>query len=418
MENLKRVLWIPIVVALASQINISIMNSEFVVSVGIIVLMVLLFYYDDLNPAPLGFLSGLLVYILRLLVYSLRVEGIEAAVIPYMFEVLFYIFYTIIFSSLIKKVEDTDNIIFILLVICDFFANLIEMTARTMGGYSPTIWAAGDRIFIVSLIRSAIIWIIISALKNFEFNLLKKEHQNRYKKLIVLTSQLKSELYWIEKSMDHIENVMAESYQLYEKINKGEDMDSWSNRALSIAGNVHEIKKENNLIIQGIHEITEGEFNDKGMDYEDIVNILIEAMEREASRLEKDIEFDFKISNNFYVSNHYYLISILRNLIMNSMDAIDDVGEISLRNYIEDDKHLLVVSDTGNGIDEEDLEHMFSPGYSTKINYDTGEINRGLGLSIIQNIVIEGFKGDIKVESQLGEGTTFYIRIPINMLED
>ena len=103
---------------------------------------------------------------------------------------------------------------------------------------------------------------------------------------------------------------------------------------------------------------------------------------------------------------------------MNSMDAIDDVGEISLRNYIEDDKHLLVVSDTGNGIDEEDLEHMFSPGYSTKINYDTGEINRGLGLSIIQNIVIEGFKGDIKVESQLGEGTTFYIRIPINMLED
>ncbi|NLL81371.1 MAG: ATP-binding protein [Tissierellia bacterium] len=422
MKKNKKMILIPLVVAIASQFNISIMNSGFVVSAGIIVLISFLLYYENLRPIIMGFISGLLVYIFRLVLNLLSFGTIDDIVVLYLFEVLFYLFYTIIYSSLIQKIEkDSFNILFIVLVISDFTANLIEVSTRTAMGFSPSIWEVGHTLFIASLVRSAIIWLIYYVFKYYGFSLLRQEHQKRYKKLILLTSQLKTELYWIEKNMDHIEKVMKESYELYEKINGKEDRDTWSNRALSIASNVHEIKKENNLVIRGIQEITESEFKDKGIEYKDIVNILSETMEREGRRIGKSIKFDFHVNNNFFMNNHYFLISILRNLIMNSMDAIDNTrrdGKISLIDKIENANHIFIISDNGSGIDEESLNHIFSPGFSTKINYNTGEINRGLGLSIIQNIVVEKFHGNIKVESKIGQGTTFYIYIPKEILEE
>lgn len=412
----KKIISISLIVGLASQINIGIMNSGFVVSAGIIFLITFLFYYEDLDPIPTGIISGIFVYIFRLIAHYISKGNLDHIAFSYIFEVVFYIAYSIIYSSLINKSKESEiNSIFTIMVICDFSANLIEIMIRTIMGYSPSIWEAGPTLFIVSIMRSIIIWLMINAFKYYGLLLLKEEHEKRYKKLLWLTSQLKSELYWIEKNMDHIERVMTESYELFEKIQNKVDIDTWSNRALAIASNVHEIKKENNLVIRGIKEITENELEDRGMEYKDIINILSETMKRESKRLDKDIEFEFKINNNFFVTKHYFLISILRNLIMNSMDAIDTKshGKIKITNHMEDNNHVFMVKDNGEGINEEDLNLVFSPGFSTKINYDTGEINRGLGLSIIQNLVVEQSKGDIKVLSKLGQGTSFYIYIPM-----
>lgn len=106
---------------------------------------------------------------------------------------------------------------------------------------------------------------------------------------------------------------------------------------------------------------------------------------------------------------------------MNSMDAIPDSqkeAKIIVSHEIDQEQHHFIVSDNGTGIDEEGLKHIFSPGFSTKINYNTGEVNRGLGLSIVQYIVEEQLKGKVNVSSKIGNGTSFYISIPRRTLEE
>ncbi len=69
---------------------------------------------------------------------------------------------------------------------------------------------------------------------------------------------------------------------------------------------------------------------------------------------------------------------------------------------------MIEFADTGIGIPEQELEKIFDPFYTTK---EVGK-GTGLGLSLSYNIV-KRFKGDIKVESEVGRGTIFTIMLPI-----
>ncbi len=422
MRHYKKMIFVSLIVALASQVNIGLINSDFRVSAGIIFFVAFLYYYHELRPIPTGILSGIMVYILRLMVHYLTNRNLNNVIISYQLEILFYAFYSIIYSLLINKVNKNNvNYVFFIMIISDFGANLIEVVVRATIDTSPIPWKVGATLFLVSIVRSTIVWLVLNGLKYYRMLLMKEEHENRYKRLLWLTSQLKTEMYWIEKNMDHIEKVMSESYELFEKINLNEDKESWGNRALNIARDVHEIKKENGLVIRGIKEITESELDDKGMNFKDIISILSETMRREIKGLDKDINLVFVMGENFYTSKHYYLMSMLRNLIMNSMDAIplsQKEAKITVTHEIAGQEHHFIISDNGSGIDEEGLKHIFSPGFSTKINYDTGEINRGLGLSIVQYIVEEQLEGKVKVTSTQGNGTKFYISIPRRSLEE
>ncbi|GAB4296236.1 MAG: hypothetical protein Kow0098_19240 [Ignavibacteriaceae bacterium] len=80
-------------------------------------------------------------------------------------------------------------------------------------------------------------------------------------------------------------------------------------------------------------------------------------------------------------------------------DVVDAEGN---RKYIE-----IKVSDNGSGIPKEDLDRIFEPFYSTK-----GQKGTGLGLAVIWGI-IDNHNGTINVESEVGKGTTFTIRIPL-----
>jgi len=66
------------------------------------------------------------------------------------------------------------------------------------------------------------------------------------------------------------------------------------------------------------------------------------------------------------------------------------------------------ISDTGKGIPQEDIDKIFDPGFTTK---GVG-VGMGLGLSITYNIV-QKHKGEIEVESEVGKGSTFTVRIPV-----
>jgi two-component system, NtrC family, sensor kinase len=106
----------------------------------------------------------------------------------------------------------------------------------------------------------------------------------------------------------------------------------------------------------------------------------------------------------------YRLEQVFINLINNACDAMQENGG-NLIISSELDSNILVISfeDTGIGIKQEDLNRVFEPFYSTK----TRKQGTGLGLSISYGIIQE-HGGTIEVQSRLGVGSTFKIKIPIH----
>lgn len=100
---------------------------------------------------------------------------------------------------------------------------------------------------------------------------------------------------------------------------------------------------------------------------------------------------------------------ILMNLISNSIDAMDNGGELEIGAKVIDDQWIEVkISDTGRGMDAKTQERIFEPFYTTK---EVGS-GTGLGMYIVRGEV-DRHKGRIFVESQLGKGTSFLIHFPV-----
>jgi PAS domain S-box-containing protein len=101
------------------------------------------------------------------------------------------------------------------------------------------------------------------------------------------------------------------------------------------------------------------------------------------------------------------LVQVFVNLITNACHALPEGGRIRLETASLGGDVRVKVADNGIGIDPTHLSKVFDPFFTTKPD---GK-GTGLGLSIVQSI-IQRHGGDIRVESQLGEGTVFSIRLP------
>ena len=100
---------------------------------------------------------------------------------------------------------------------------------------------------------------------------------------------------------------------------------------------------------------------------------------------------------------------LLTNLIFNAVDALPTGGTITLGTAVDGEFVRLWVSDTGTGMTEEVRQRCFEPFFTTKQDKGTG-----LGLSMVHGIV-QRHGGTVEVASQLGQGTTFTIRLPVKL---
>ncbi|MBI4785876.1 MAG: cache domain-containing protein [Chloroflexi bacterium] len=102
---------------------------------------------------------------------------------------------------------------------------------------------------------------------------------------------------------------------------------------------------------------------------------------------------------------------VFMNMLINAAEAMDGSGHLTLATQRDPSAKYVEVqfSDSGHGISESDMAKIFDPFFATK---DVGH-GTGLGLAISYGIVKE-HKGVIAVESQVGQGTTFVVRLPVN----
>jgi signal transduction histidine kinase len=147
------------------------------------------------------------------------------------------------------------------------------------------------------------------------------------------------------------------------------------------------------------------------LDLRTIVENSIETVDRQATR--KDISIKFAQGEDPVRINgdEGTLQEAIINLLTNSIKYTPMGGSVDVELLMEESLGLVSVSDNGVGIDEEDIRFIFTDFYRGK-NLPEGERSSGVGLSITKRI-IEAHQGSIEVESKLGEGSKFTIKLPL-----
>ncbi len=122
-----------------------------------------------------------------------------------------------------------------------------------------------------------------------------------------------------------------------------------------------------------------------------------------------ELELDPRLPEVQCVPDHIH--QVLVNLMLNAVDALQDESEpaITARTYDKDGFIHIEVEDNGEGIDQEHIDHIFEPFFSTK---EVGS-GTGLGLSVSYGIISK-MDGTIDAASEVGEGTCFTIKLPKN----
>jgi signal transduction histidine kinase len=107
------------------------------------------------------------------------------------------------------------------------------------------------------------------------------------------------------------------------------------------------------------------------------------------------------------------LEQVFVNLLINAVEAIGDSGAITIRSCLGPDGNSVraVITDTGCGIDREQMGKIFEPFFSTKSK------GTGLGLAVSYGIV-RNHQGDIRVTSRPGKGTSFTVMLPMLQKDD
>lgn len=104
-------------------------------------------------------------------------------------------------------------------------------------------------------------------------------------------------------------------------------------------------------------------------------------------------------------------LQVISNLCGNALKFTPEGGTVTVRAALEGDDVLISVSDTGKGISPEELPHIFDRYWRAKGAEQTAGV--GLGLAIVKGIV-EAHGGSIRAESRQGEGSTFFVSLPVS----
>lgn len=152
-------------------------------------------------------------------------------------------------------------------------------------------------------------------------------------------------------------------------------------------------------------------FEMKKMSASDLVNEIIEDMKPCIEQ--KNLSFNISTPENLpeIYGDYHRLQQVLKNLFTNALKFTDE-GSITFEALVENNNLILSVSDTGIGIDQDELEQIFEKFYQADTAESRKHEGTGLGLFICREI-IHKHKGTITADSTPGKGTTFTITLPI-----
>ena len=179
-----------------------------------------------------------------------------------------------------------------------------------------------------------------------------------------------------------------------------------------------EIERENKIINDLLALVkldkTGGNLNIQSLDINALVERILKRLRPIAQK--SNIELVFESYRSVIAEvDEVKLALVVTNLVENAIKYNKPEGWVHVSLNADHKYFYLKVTDSGIGIQQEETEHIFERFYRVDKSHSREIGGTGLGLAIVRNAVIM-HRGAIKVHSELGEGTTFNVRIPLNYI--
>ncbi|MBE6088619.1 MAG: sensor histidine kinase [Clostridium beijerinckii] len=406
---LKNSVLFSVLISILAQIYIYPFNSRFVLGVGVIVIGLIFSTSENIYPVLIGIITGTITASIRSIGLLMSSSNYSNDIImQFMPAAIFYIIYGIL-GTIFPLTRRNKSIIhlYLSLISFDIICNTAEILVRNMFSISTI-----KVIIVTALVRAFIQCSAFLIYKYQKLYIKTLEHQKRYAELNLMVSKIYAEAFYLQKSTNDLNTIMREAYNLYE-MNK--DKEEFSVKALSLAQNAHEIRKNNDRVLRGINQLVQNVEKAEYMSMSEIFCIISDNTKRQIDNSNSNIFIKFKLEEDYSIKRYYDIFAILNNLIINAIEACSGDNMINVIGEISQKELLLDVSDNGTGIDKDVLPYIFNIGFSTKFNEETGAMSTGIGLCHVKNL-LENLGGSIEVESDIDRGTKFLVKIPLSSI--
>lgn len=227
-----------------------------------------------------------------------------------------------------------------------------------------------------------------------------------------ITHEINTPMGAIKSAADVIDRVYARAKQVLDAGEAATDSDK-----IKRLKSVFNILKKNTEITSGgikrIQKIMQSLKNFSQLDGADFQKFNIhDGLDSALTLIEHEIREGIKICREYGDIPAIYchpgeLNQVFMNLLLNAIQSIDGKGTVSITTYFKKGQVHVRIADTGKGIASEKLDQLFEPGFTEK----HARVRMRMGLYTSYNIILK-HAGNIKVESQIGEGTCFTVSLP------
>lgn len=407
-----------IIIPLAGELKIYPFHNTYRISLGTSIFFFFLLWVRKIHPLFSGIVIGAAVVVFRILLHicmtgNFQIYDSFVLNFPAFF---YYLTYAALFYIIGKKYLNHYLLLGFLSVFIEISASFVELSIRHVFLNDYININVFNEVFIIAIVRSffalAFFYIIIIHEKDLEVE--KQQEQNR--NMAILISSLYEESIQLKKSLLNAEHITRNCYDLYRGLKNSKEAvnpSALSTQILGIAGEIHEIKKDNQRIYAGLSKMI---LNGNSSDYMllwDIINIVTNTNKKYADSLSKNIDFILNIEEFSDLFHAFILLSILNNLVSNAVEAILKNGFIKISVKKVKDFIEFKLSNNGPEIPDKKKELIFKPGYTSKYD-ETGNPSTGIGLSYVKEI-INNLNGSLDLQSTEVE-TTFTIKLPLKNL--
>jgi two-component system, sensor histidine kinase YcbA len=407
-----------VTVPIAGELNFYPFQNDFRVSLGTPAFFLFLLWLRSVSPLVSGLLVGAAVAIFRMGLETTLgpLRDWEAAFQHHYPVFFYYLTYAIVFAAVrMNRHHHRPLLLGVLGVTIEIAATSVELLLRSPAAAPLTALATWKQIALIAFFRSFFVLGFFNLVKLRQSKAAEEQQRKEKEKMLVLISELYEETIQLNKTLHNAENIAQDSYRLYQSLKDNQHLlrEDLAQQALRIAGQVHEIKKDNQRIYAGLSGLISHE--SEYLPLEELAGIVLRSNRKYARSLGKKIGLDLHMDGVFPPCHVYATLSILNNLVANAVEAIKETG--SIRIVVKRDHNAVIfsVADNGPGIASKHVEKIFFPGFTTK--YDkSGNASTGIGLAYVKQEV-ERMLGTVQAgPAGGGTGAVFTITLPLDQI--
>ncbi len=414
----KKILIIAIATALFGQVYINPFNTDFRISIGVVVMALLILKFKGTPIVITMAITGMVVVTFRIALGYISGQDMHTLVQTHYPTFFFYLTYGLIMKIFrIKELVNQPMLLITFLGFADVFSNVVEAAIR-YEFINITAKIVLPSLFFVGFLRTLIIFLLHLGLVFYSTIILKDENNEKIKEFLLLASKMRTESFFLTKGMSDIEKAMNKSYYLYNQMIESEVNDitdallvKFRHDILDLTKDIHEVKKDNERVIAGIEKLIPNIVELEELKFDEIIQMLIENTTNLAKMQGKTLYInELIVYKKLTIKNYYPMITILINLLSNAVDAVDGSGLILIEQHLDSNYLVLDIVDNGSGIKPDQKSIIFEPGYSTKFDNKTGQMSCGIGLTHVKALIEDYYQGDINLVSKRDERTRFRVR--------